>query len=267
MHKAIITALIPAYNEEKNIERCVRSVLWCDKVIVLWSGNDKTGELARKMGVEVINYQTKKKSFVAVQKSINWAVDNIKSDWFLRIDADEEVTEELKKEILITIKQNDGASAYGIPRNQYFWGGFLKGGDWYYDQLIRLFRKGSARYDPIIDVHEQFKVKGEIGYLKNRLNHYSHPTLSVAVDKFNLYTDMEAKTMKLTKAQARIKILTRPIYVFLRWFFYHHGYRDGLRGVVAGLMRAWYEFILYAKYLETGSNSFINPRGSQHKGP
>ncbi len=246
-----ITALIPAHNEGKNIARCIKSVLWCDKVIVLFSGNDKTGRIAKELGAEVIAKPINKESFMAVQKNINWAIDNIDSDWFLRIDADEEATDSLKKEIQTVIKQNNEIVAYGIPRNQYFWGGFLKGGDWYYDRLIRLFKKGTVRYDPLVAVHEQFKVNGQIGYLKNRLNHYSHPTLSMAVNKFNLYTDMEAKAMKLSKTKARIRMLIRPVYIFLRWFFYHHGYRDGLRGIVAGLMRAWYEFLVYAKYLES----------------
>ncbi len=245
-----ITAIIPAYNEEQNIERCIKSVQWCDEIWVLWSGSDKTGELAKKLGAKVIERKKGKNGFEAVQKSINWAIKEVKTEWILRIDADEEVTSELKKEILKVTKQENEIVAYGIPRNQFFWGGFLKGGDWYYDKLIRLFKKGRAKYDPIVPVHEQFKVNGKIGYLKNRLNHYSHPTLAIAVKKFNFYTDLESKTINISKRKAKINMIFKPIYVFLRWFFYHHGYRDGLRGLVAGTMRGWYEFLIYAKYLE-----------------
>jgi len=249
-----ITAIIPAHNEEQNIERCVKSVLWCDEMWVLWSGTDKTGELAEKLGAKVI----KRKSgngFEEVQKSINWAIERVKTEWILRIDADEEVTPELKKEILEVIKQKNGVCAYGIPRNQFFWGGFFKGGDWYYDKLVRLFKKGKAKYDPIVPVHEQFKVDGEVGYLKNRLNHYSHPTLAIAVRKFNFYTDLESTMINIPRGKAVVNMFFRPVYVFARWFFYHHGYRDGLRGFVAGAMRGWYEFLVYAKYLEKNKSS------------
>lgn len=251
-----ITAVIPALNEEKNIERCIKSVLWCDKVTVMWMGNDNTGKIATKFGAQVIKMNsTNKDDFEAVQKNINWAIDHCETDWMLRIDADEEVTDKLRDEIQNIICRNYQLPikslpvAYGIPRSQYFWGGFLKGGDWAYDRLVRLFKPKYCRYDPIVSVHEQFKVTGQIGYLKNRLLHFSHPTLKDAAIKFQKYTDVEIQDMRELKLSAFFKMLTQPFYVFFRWMIWHHGYRDGLRGVVAGAMRGWYEFLLYSKYL------------------
>ena len=49
-----ITAVIPAKNEELNIERCIKSVLWCDKMLVISTGTDRTAEIARKLGAEVV---------------------------------------------------------------------------------------------------------------------------------------------------------------------------------------------------------------------
>lgn len=252
MARQTITAVIPAKNEEENIERCIRSLDWCDKVIVMWMGSDKTGQLARKLGAEVVEKnKSEKNDFIAVQKNINWAIDHCGTDWVLRIDADEEVTAGLKKEILDILANRDSEiAAYGVPRNQFFWGGFLKGGDWAYDRLVRLFRADAAKYDPIVSIHEQFTVKGAQGLLDNALNHYSHPTLKVAAHKFNIYTTLQIADMHDGYWQAVGKMLFLPPYIFLRWFFWHKGYRDGLRGIVAGIMRAWYEFLLYAKYLE-----------------
>ena len=134
--------------------------------------------------------------FEDVQKNLNWAIKNCSTDWILRIDADEVVTEELKVEIRDIIRQSqiksdkigkgtdfirlnpissDYIVGYGIPRTPNFLGTFLKGGDWAYDRLVRLFRPKFCRYDPIVKVHEQFKVNGKIGYLKSSLLHYSHP--------------------------------------------------------------------------------------------
>jgi len=251
-----ITALIPARNEEKNIKRCLESVKWCDKVMVLWMGDDKTGEIAKKSGAEVIaRNKSNNDDFRLVQDNINWAIDNCKTDWILRIDADEVVTEELKNEIIEILNSkflvhNSNIIAFGIPRNQYFLGGFLKGGDWAYDRLIRLFKPKFCRYDPIVQVHEQFKVKGRIDYIENALLHYSHPEFKDVIDKFQKYTDMEIRELKISKLNALFKMLTLPIYVFLRWTFWHHGYRDGWRGIVAGAMRGWYEYLVYSKYLK-----------------
>lgn len=265
--KQTITAVIPAKNEEKNIERCLKSVSWCDRILVLWMGDDKTGQISRKLGAEVIEInKSEQDDFIAVQKNINWAIDNCKTDWILRIDADEVVTEELRKEILSIIAidsvpgflhpssrdtyRDINIVAYGIPRKQFFFGGFLKGGDWAYDRLVRFFKPKFARYEPLVQVHEQFKVNGNIGYLKNSLLHYSHPDLETAINKFNSYTSVEIKDLKESYLNALLKMIFLPPYIFLRWMIWHNGWRDGLRGVVAGLFRAWYEFILYAKCLE-----------------
>lgn len=276
-----ITAVIPAKNEEKNIARCIESIKWCDKTIVMWMGNDKTGEIAQKLGAEVIQKNSSSKDdFTAVQKNINWAIDHCTTDWILRIDADEVVTTELQKKIqeILTIGGRSGRAsrqrtatgyfatnpggretsdriyrqevvAYGMPRAQYFCGGFLKGGDWAYDRLVRLFRPKYCRYEPIVPVHEQFKVHGEIGYLKNKLLHYSHPTFKDAVDKFQKYTDIEAQNIKDHYARAALKMIFLPAYIFLRWMIWHHGYRDGLRGILVAVMRGWYEYLVYSKYL------------------
>lgn len=250
-NKHSITAIIPARNEEVNIARCLESLKWCDNVIVLDSGTDKTAEIAKQYGAEVVDCrESTNEQFVSVQRNINITGEKVQTDWILRIDADEVVTPELREEIEQILDEEVSASAYGIPRKQFFWGGFLKGGDWAYDRLIRLYKKGHAHYSLSSHVHEQYKVVGEISYLSHHLLHYSHPTLAVAVNKFNTYTSIEIKDLHTSKLTAIKRMILLPPYIFLRWMIWHHGYRDGLRGVVAGAMRAWYEFILYAKYLE-----------------
>ena len=252
-----ITAVIPAKNEEQNIERCIKSVLWCDKVLVISTGTDKTAEIARRLGAEVIEKnKSDNDDFEELQKNLNWAIETCLTDWIFRVDADEVVTLELASEIKQTIencklKIENYPVAYGIPRQQNFLGTFLKGGDWAYDRLVRLFKPKFCRYDPIVKVHEQFKVNGKIGYLKSSLLHYSHPNKETLMKKFDSYTTLEAKQLKETKLSALLKLIFVPPYIFLRWMIYHHGYRDGWVGVQAGAMRAYYDFLLYSKYLKS----------------
>jgi glycosyltransferase involved in cell wall biosynthesis len=244
-----ITAIIPTKNEEHNIKRCIESLMWCDKVQVLFMGNDKTGEIAKSLGAEVIERNKREISdFEAVQENINFAIENAKTDWILRIDADEVVTPELKAEILEILNKNDDQIvAYGVPRKQFFIDDFLRGGDWAYDRLIRLFKKDVAKYEPIVPVHEQFVIKGETANLKHALLHYSHPTLNDVLRKFNLYTSMEAKNLKISNSEAFFKMIFLPPYIFLRWTFWHKGFVDGKRGIVAGILRGFYDFLVYAK--------------------
>ena len=249
--KQTITAVVPARNEEKNIARCITALKWCDKIVVLSMSNDQTAAISRNLGAKVIKMKNQiKESFIAVQKNINFVIDHAATDWILRIDADEVVTPELKREIISVINQRTNCVAYGIPRSQYFLGGFLKGGDWAYDRLVRLFRPKYALYKPLVAVHEQFKVKGKICYLNNRLLHYSHPTVKDVIHKFQLYTDFEVLQIQETKLTAFFKTIYMPPYVFLRWTFWHLGIKDGVRGIVAGLFRAWYEFLLWKKFLK-----------------
>lgn len=244
-----LTVIIPAKNEERNISDCIKSVKWCSEIIVLDMGVDQTADIAKKLGAKVIRYPTSSSdNFIAVQKHINEAVKSAKNDWILRIDADERATEGLKTEISKAIV-NENAVAYGIPRAQYFLDGFLTGGDWAYDRLIRLFKKGHAHYNESSAVHEQFIVNGRIGYLKNKLLHYSHPDKLTLLRKFDSYTTIEAHYLKESVFKATVKMFFLPPYIFLRWMIWHHGYRDGLRGVKAGWYRAWYDFLLYKKYL------------------
>lgn len=245
-----ITAVIPTKNEEQNIERCIKSVSWCDKMLVIATGTDKTAEIARSLGAEVVEKnKSDKDDFEELQRNLNWASETATTNWVLRIDADEVVTEELKAEIhevLNSSLENDTV-AYGIPRKQNFLGTFLTGGDWAYDRLTRLFKPQFCRYEPIVKVHEQFQVKGTIGYLKNALLHYSHPDTKTLMKKFESYTSLEAAQLNETKFSSILKLLVVPPYVFLRWMIYHHGYRDGWVGIMAGATRAYYDFMLYAK--------------------
>lgn len=247
-----ITAVIPAKNEEANIGRCIESVLWCNKVLVIATGTDMTAEIARNLGAEVIEKnKSDKDDFEELQRNLNWANETAKTDWVLRIDADEVVTPELKTEIqqVLNSKSENDTVAYGIPRKQNFLGTFLTGGDWAYDRLTRLFKPQQCKYDPIVKVHEQFQVKGKIGYLKNALLHFSHPDRKTLIKKFDSYTSLEALELKETRLGALLKLFIVPPYVFLRWMIYHHGYRDGVVGVRAAAWRAFYDVMLYWKFL------------------
>lgn len=252
-----ITAVIPAKNEEHNIERCIKSVLWCNKVLVIATGTDKTAEIARSLGAEVVEKnKSDKDDFEELQRNLNWANETATTDWVLRIDADEVVTEELKAEIqeVLNSSLENNTVAYGIPRKQNFLGTFLTGGDWAYDRLTRLFKPQCCKYDPIVKVHEQFQVKGTIGYLKNALLHFSHPDMKTLMKKFESYTTLEAQEFKGTPLEALMKLILMPPYIFLRWMIYHQGYKDGLVGAQAGAMRAYYDVMLYFKILNRKFN-------------
>lgn len=249
-----VTIVVPVRNESINIERCLVSChLLTNKIVIYDMGDDDTAIKAKNMGARVIDWRDDEISeFISVQNAVNDASKHCTSKWMLRVDADEELTPELVEEINMATKEKDSdVAAYGVPRAQYFIWKFLYWGDWGYDRLVRLWKVGYARYERIQDthVHEQLTVNGRVGLLNARLKHYSHPNWETLYNKFQKYTNIESRQLKISKFQAFVKLFFVPLYVSARWIIYHQGYRDGALGIVAGFVRGWYDWLKYAKYL------------------
>lgn len=232
-----LSVALAVYNEEKNIESCLSSViLIADEIVVVDGGSrDNTVELARKFHAKVIETDNPPIFHINKQK----ALDACKGDWILQLDADEVVTPELRDEILNIIRLST-SNGYYIPRKNYFWGHWMKKGGQYPDYVIRLVRLGKARF-PCKSVHEQIKIDGKVGYLKHPMVHYSYKTRTDYWKKAETYTSLTAQELVKSKTNQFILLLqyclVKPITTFLSIYFRHKGCVDGLTG---------FEFSLYS---------------------
>ncbi|GAF86475.1 unnamed protein product, partial [marine sediment metagenome] len=145
-----------------------------------------------------------------------------------------------------------------IPRKNYFLGKFLKKGGQYPDYVIRLVRKEKAHF-PCKSVHEQIKVKGKVGYLRNPLIHFSSPSFSRYMTNSNRYTTLTA--LELIKKNVSLNFFSQlkylfwlPIKTFFNLFFRHKGFLDGFQGFVFALFSGFHHFIAFAKYWEMQSS-------------
>ena len=251
-----VSVVLATFNEEENLPKCLDSVknLAEEIVIVDGSSTDNTVALAKKYGAKI--KITTNKPIFHVNKQM--AVEMATKDWILQLDADERVTPELKEEIkkIITkswgdpstrpakrdFAQDDSASVngYWIPRKNWFLGRFLMKGGQYPDYTLRFYRRGKGRL-PQKDVHEQAKVIGEVGYLKNPLLHYPYKDFSSYFFKWKRYTDLLASQMnkKLGKRALFIKaaygigyIFVKPIHWFLTTYIRHKGFMDSWPGFI-----------------------------------
>src|SRR3989304_7180861 len=110
------------YNEEANIHEALESVRWADEIIVLDSfSTDRTVEICKKYTDKIISHE-----FVGYGKLRNIAIDHASYDWILSLDADERVTEPLKKEILRELENGLSADAFSIPRKSHFLGYWVR---------------------------------------------------------------------------------------------------------------------------------------------
>ena len=255
-----LSVVLAVYNEENNLSACLDSIKGiADEIVVVdGSSEDKTVEIAKKFGARV--KITTNKPIFHINKQM--AIDMTTKDWILQLDVDERVSEELKKEIQLTINNTQlTLNGYWIPRKNWFLGRFLLKGGQYPDYTLRLYKRGKGRL-PQRDVHEQAEVDGEVGYLDEALLHYPYRDFSEYILKWNRYTDLiSSQTKDKLKNKNRFqKILYGLGFVFLKpphWFlityFRHKGFMDLWPGFVFSLFSALRFPVSYIKYMVHGS--------------
>ncbi|MHB1051281.1 MAG: glycosyltransferase family 2 protein [Bacteroidota bacterium] len=242
----MISVCIITKNEEANIARCVRSVQWADEIIVVDAeSTDRTGVIARENGARVIERRwegfAKQKEFAVLQAS---------SEWVLSLDADEEVSDELEKEIREVLSAGTSYDGFEIARKSYFLGQWMRHGGWYPGYQLRLFRKSKTRMNHR-PVHEGFMVDGRVGRLSSDINHYTYTSLHQYIDKMNDYSSLDV--MNKISSQKIIRwynFILNPLSAFLRMYISLQGFRDGLYGFFLAWYSALHVLVIYAKCWE-----------------
>lgn len=246
-----ISVVLATFNEEKNLPSCLESVkdLASEIIIVDGTSSDKTVEIAKKFGAKVTVTDNPPIFHINKQK----AIDKATKDWILQLDADEQVTPELVKEIKEKISDKK-FNGYWIPRKNYFLGRFLMKGGVYPDYTLRLYRNGKGRL-PQKDVHEQAVVEGEVGYLKNPLIHMADPEFGRYLMRYNRYTNLIAKELKEKKIgynpiEGGKNLFILPLWWFLSTYIRHKGFMDSWQGFVFSFFSALRFPVSYIKYLK-----------------
>jgi len=246
-----LSVAIATYNEEKKLEACLESVSsWADEIVLVDGGSvDKTLSIAKAYNARIIKTDNPPIFHINKQK----ALDACRGEWILQLDADEIVTPELAKEILGAISKN--VSGYWIARRNFFCGHWLKKGGQYPDYVIRLVRRGRARF-PCQSVHEQIAVDGSVGHLKNPLLHYSYDTIAEYWRKANAYIVLQAQelsTQKLAVTPVTWFIFNalKPTVTFFLIFFRHKGFIDGYWGFLFAIFSALHHPLSYLRYAKS----------------
>jgi len=292
MVKKKLSVVLATRNEQENIGPCLESVRdIADEIIVVdENSTDDTREIAERYGAKVFIVKHQPIFHKTKQK----ALDKATGDWTLQLDADERVTDELAREVRKVlsmkykvlrerrpdkkgswnlfrkhqrlIERRDGrigketgeVVAFFIPRLNYFLGTALKYAGVYPDASIRLLKKGKAKF-PSKSVHEVMVVDGEVAWLFNDLEHHDSPTFSRYLKRANRYTDLTAEEFK--NKSTRTNYLTlffysfiMPSATFLRLYFRHLGFLDGMRGFIWSLFSALHFSLAYFKYWQMSKN-------------
>ncbi len=242
-----VTAVILTKNEEKNIERCLKSISFCDEIIVIDDySTDKTIKLIKDSKVTI--FERKLNNDFASQR--NFGLSKASNEWVLFVDADEKVSEELKKVINSLVPTESGdTDAYFLKRRDYFWGKELKYGEIKKvrdNGIVRLIKKGSGRW--MGTVHEVFHTAKTNGKLNGFLNHYPHPTLKEFINAVNYYSTIRSDELFNRGKKTNIfEIIFFPMAKFIYNYFFNFGFLDGPAGFTYAFMMSFHSFLVRAK--------------------
>jgi glycosyltransferase involved in cell wall biosynthesis len=247
-----LTVITLTLNEEHNISACLDSARWADELIVVDSGSqDRTLEIARTFTERV--FAISWKGYGAAR---NYALQQAAGDWILWLDADERVTPELAEEIKGILHADvQEIAGYAIARRAFFLGRWIRHSGWYPGRVVRLFRRGTARFSET-RVHEQLQIDGAVVATKHDLLHLTDPDLHHYLAKFNRYTSLAAEDMIVAgRTFAMRDLLLRPPFQFVKMYVLRGGWRDGVEGFILAVLSSAYVFAKYAKLWERCSGN------------
>jgi len=241
----VFSVILIAMNEEASIARALHSVAFADQIVVVDSGShDRTVEIARGLGAKVA--VTDDWPGFGPQK--NRALDLATGDWVLSLDADEWLTAASADEIRRVIGAGaTGAAAYRMPRRSSFCGRFMRHSGWWPDYVVRLFRRGSARFSDD-SVHERLIVEGSIGTLRQPIMHETFVDLEDMLVKMNSYSTLTARRLRQDgKTAGLVEAVARAAWAFIRTYFLRAGFLDGREGFMLAVATAEGTYYRYAK--------------------
>ncbi len=241
---ARLSACIITFNEADRIEACLRSLDFCDEIVVVDShSTDATRELASALGARVIErdwpgYRTQKQ----------FAVDAAANDWVLCLDADERVSARLRAEIQAVRAGGFVTHAgWSLPRITAYFGRFLRHGNAYPDRLTRLFDRRRGRWVGQ-EIHENTRVDAPVGKLRGHLEHFPYRNLADHHNRMQRYAALMALALYNSGKRCGLgKVLLNPQWRFVRGYVLRLGFLDGWRGLVFALIEANY---VRRKYLQ-----------------
>jgi glycosyltransferase involved in cell wall biosynthesis len=239
-----ITATIITYNEAENIRAACESVAWADEILVVDSqSTDATREIAAAGGARVIE-----RAWPGFAAQKQFAAEAATHDWVFSLDADERVSEELKRSVLALRDADESrlADGYRVARRSFYMGRWIRGGGWYPDYQLRFYRRTRGRWEGA-HVHESVKMQpgARVETLRGDLQHFSVRDASHHHRMIGeRYAPLSALQMyERGRRTSPFKIATAAPLAFARSYVLKGGWRDGLAGLCIARFAAHHAFL------------------------
>jgi glycosyltransferase involved in cell wall biosynthesis len=273
-----LTIMVLTLDEQRHIERCLESARpLARRLVVVDSGStDDTTKIASRMGAEVY-----KNSWTNYATQFNWALDHCKIDteWVIRLDADEVITEELARQLANAVPlQPRAVAGVTVNRRIHFMGKWIRHGGIYPVQMLRLWRNGRGRCENRW-MDEHMVVDGSIVHIDADIADINLNNITWWIAKHNKYASREAIDVLVTQSlsggrdvpralgrqartkrwfkeavYARLPLGGRALMYFCYRYFLRLGFLDGWRGLIFhALQGLWYRFLVDVKIYELRS--------------
>ncbi len=254
----MLSVAIVTCNEERNLARTLGSVSFANEIVVVDSGStDGTLEIAESFGARVF-----KRTWPGFAAQKNFAIQQCSGDWILSLDADEELSPELCRQLSVLLPTSPPVDAYFLKRRNLFLGRWIKWGGYYPDAKLRLFRRAAANFalSPRFEerpVHETIAFDGAAATLDYDLIHHAYPTLEDYLEHMDRYSTLGAE---LLVKQGRTSdswpafywnVLCVPHLTFMWNYLFRLGFLDGREGLLLHLYHSAYISWKYAKAWRT----------------
>jgi glycosyltransferase involved in cell wall biosynthesis len=262
--KSPLSVCMVSAAEAGRIGRALESVAgWTSEIIVILNEevHDATEEIALKSGAKV--FREPWKGMIRQKSS---AAQKAASDWVLDLDADEEVSPELREEIQVVLADREPASqfaAFSYPRLSWYCGRWIRHGDWYPDRQNRLWRRGRGTWGGT-DPHAKLLVDGPVKRLRGNLRHFSYLSMNHHLQKIAAFSDEFVRQQLPTGRQSSaLDLVFRPCWRFFRGYVIRLGFLDGWQGYCIARHIAFETMLRYAKLREARqrANSQTLPAG------
>lgn len=255
VNKLPISVCLISGAEAGRIGKALESVSgWTSEIIVVLNEEvrDGTEEIALSHGAKV--FREPWRGFIGQKNS---AAARASHPWILGLDADEVVSPQLREEITRTMEAgiDPSVGAWQFPRCTFYFGRWIRHGDWYPDRVTRLWRKNDAQWTGI-EPHAYLQVTGKILRLKRDLLHYSNQGIDQQISKIAPYSgDFVRHQLEQNKRSGAFELVLRPLWRFIRAYLFRLGFLDGWPGYYIAWLTAFSTLTRYMKVLEARQES------------